>query len=310
MIRQMNRLLAGGMPFGVIIAGIIGIMQPSLFIWFTDKIAYFLGVVMLGMGMNLSADDFKTVIEKHRSILTGILLQFIFMPAAAYFIAFVFNLAPDAAAGMILLGACPGATASTVITYMAKGDIALSVSLTMLSTFLAPILTPLLLLFFAGKWISIDFFAVLLSIMEMVFLPVAAGILFNRFCGAAAEKVRYIMPVVSAMTVIILVGTVVSLSAGTLADMGLKILAAVVLYNTCGLAAGYFSARFFIVEEASVRTLAISTGMKNSGLAASLAIMHFTAAAGIPAAIFSVWHNVSGSLLAAYIKNRKKQQLR
>ena len=308
MLNKAIDLFTKSMSIGVIAAGVLGIVHPSAFFWFSDKIPYFLGVVMLGMGMSLTSDDFKTVIKNPRAAVIGTVLQFTIMPAIAYFLVKIFSLPPDIGIGIILLGACPGATASSVITYLAKGNVALSVSLTMVTTLLAPIATPLLVLLLAGTWIKINFFAMMISIIEIVVVPVSIGILFNRFFAAYCAKIRFFMPAISTATIIILVGTVVSLSADVLINSGLLILAVVIIHNLCGLFLGYVSAKFFISSEKDVRTTAISVGMKNSGLAASLAVIHFTAAGGIPAAIFSVWHNVSGSLFATYIVNKDNKR--
>lgn len=305
MLKQISKLITSGMPFGVILAGVLGIIEPQLFFWFADKIAYFLGVIMLGMGMSLTTTDFKTVLKNPRLIIVGTVLQFTIMPILAYALIKIFPLPADVAIGVILLGACPGATAASVITYLAKGNVALSVALTMVTTLVAPIITPFLLLIIAGTWVEINFLSIMISIIEIVIIPISIGILFNRFFAAYCTKIKIAMPAISALTIIILVGTVVSLSADVLLNSGLLIFAVVVIHNLCGLLLGYWAAKLFITDKAAIKTIAINVGMKNSGLAASLAVLHFTAAGGIPAAIFSVWHNISGSLLAAYIRKHE-----
>lgn len=300
----MNKIISfctKNMAVGVILAGVLAVVSPGTFEPLSPYMAWLLGIVMLGMGMSLRPRDFKLVFSQPKNIAVGALLQFVIMPILAYLLIAVFPLPPEIAIGVILVGTCPGGTASNVITYLARGDVALSVSMTMANTILAPLVTPFLIWVLAGTWIQIDFISMMISITQMVLLPLLAGVAVNELFGRHLARINAIMPLVSVAVIILLVGIVVSLSADTLLASGLIVLAVVVLHNLCGLGLGYTFARIFKLNEPQKRAMAIEVGMQNSGLAASLAVIYFTAAGGIPAAIFSVWHNISGSLFASYM---------
>ncbi len=304
MLNKIVNFCTKNMAIGVILIGVVGVILPDLFKVFSDKMAYLLGIVMLGMGMSLKASDFKLVFSQPKNIAIGALLQFIIMPLSAYLLIMLFPLPPAVAIGVILVGTCPGGTASNVITYLAKGDVALSVSMTMANTILAPIVTPFLIWILARTWIEINFVSMMFDITKMVLLPLLIGVAFNQLFDKQVANINRFTPLVSVAVIILLVGTVVSLSADVLLTSGLMVLAVVILHNLIGLVLGYSFARLFRLDEAKVRAMAIEVGMQNSGLAASLAVMYFTAAGGIAGAIFSVWHNISGSLFASYMVNK------
>lgn len=309
MVKTVIKFCTQNMAIAVILIGIIAIIKPEYFVVFSDKIAYLLGIVMLGMGMSLSIQDFKLVFKQPKNIFIGTMLQFIIMPLIALLLINLFELPPQIAIGVILVGACPGGTASNVITYLARGDVALSVSMTMCNTFLAPIVTPFLIWLLAGAWIEIDFIKMMLDIVKMVIVPLFIGIMLNQFFSKQVQKCNQIMPMISVSVIVILVGTVVSLSADTLLSSGLIIFAVVILHNLAGMSLGYIFAHKLKLGIKKERAMAIEVGMQNSGLAASLAILYFTAVGGIPAAIFSVWHNISGSLFASYMVNKDDKQI-
>lgn len=230
------------------------------------------------------------------------------MPFVAWGLVRIFALPPELAIGVILVGTCPGGTASNVISYLAKGDVALSVSMTMATTLLAPIVTPALTWLLAGAWIHVSFLSMMISIVQMVLVPVLLGLGVNHFFARGVKKVLPAMPVVSVVTIVILVGCVVSLSASRLFDVGLLMAVIVVLHNVFGLTLGYLMAKLFRLDSKKSRTVAIEVGMQNSGMAASLAVLYFNPAAAIPGAIFSVWHNISGSLIANYFSRRDEKR--
>ena len=217
------------------------------------------------------------------------------------------QLPPAIAIGVVLVGCCPGGTASNVISYIAHADVALSVSMTMVNTLLAPFVTPFLVWLIAGTWVDIDFVAMMVSIVKMVLLPLILGIGMNSFFPRQVSRVIRVMPMLSALVVILTVGCVVSMSGRTIVDNGLVILCVVILHNLCGMLLGGFFARRFGLDKAQCRAMTIEVGMQNSGLASTLALMYFTAAGGIAGAIFSVWHNVSGSLFASYCVGRDEE---
>jgi BASS family bile acid:Na+ symporter len=263
---------------------------------------------MFGMGMTLKVEDFKRVLQHPKEVAIGVGAQFIIMPLVALALVKVFALPPELAIGVILVGTCPGGTASNVIAYLAKGDVALSVSMTMTTTLLAPIVTPALTYFLAGAWIDISFTAMMISIAQMVLAPVILGLLVHHFMADTTKKIMPAMPLVSVICIVLLVGCVVALSASKLATVGLTMAAIVILHNAFGLALGFTAAKILHMDARKARTVAIEVGMQNSGMAASLAVMYFNPAAALPGAIFSVWHNVSGSLVANFCVRRDNRE--
>ena len=289
----------------VIIVAVAALILPPAFTWVTPKISLLLGVVMFGMGMTLKVSDFRAIFKNPKEVLAGVLAQFTIMPALAYILAKIFSLPPELAAGVILVGTCPGGTASNVMTFLAKGDVALSVSMTMTTTILAPIITPLLTWLLAGEWIQISLSEMIFSICQIVVLPIIFGIFINSLFSELVEKVSKILPLISILAIILIVGGVVSVNAQKLLEVGLIIGGVVMLHNLFGYFFGFIIARLLKMNWAKSKAISIEVGMQNSGLATSLAIMHFGAAAAIPGAIFSVWHNISGALAANFLAGKK-----
>ena len=266
----------------------------------TSWISPLLGLVMFGMGLTLEWKAFATVFARPLEVSIGVLCQFVLMPLLAWGLARLFHLPTELAVGVLLVGCCPGGTSSNVISYLAKGDVALSVGMTTVSTLLAPVITPLLMKFFAGAVIPVDFFAMFRSILQVVILPVALGLLVKRFLPAFSAGVIPALPAFSTIVIILIVISVVAANAVKLRDCGILIMAVVVLHNLSGYALGYLAARMMRFTADKARTVSIEVGMQNSGLACSLAATHFPnlAMASVPGALFSVWHNISGALLA------------
>ncbi len=288
----------------VIIVAAIALFEPSSFKWAAPKITILLGVVMFGMGMTLKPRDFKLVFQRPRDVFIGALAQFTIMPLLAWCLAKAFDLPPELAAGVILVGTCPGGTSSNVMTYLARGDVALSVSMTMTTTILAPIVTPLLTWWLAGAWVDISLTAMMLSIFQVVILPIVLGIVLNTLFEAQIQKAVKILPLISVMAIILIVGGVVSVSSQRIMETGLLIMLVVMCHNLLGYGIGFLLAKACHMDIAKAKAISIEVGMQNSGLATSLAMLHFGAAAAIPGAIFSVWHNISGSLAANYLSNK------
>jgi BASS family bile acid:Na+ symporter len=255
---------------------------------------------MFGMGLTLSPKDFRIVLSRPKDILLGCLAQFTVMPLLALALTWAFSLPKELALGVILVGCCPGGTASNVITYLAKGDLALSVGMTATSTLLAPILTPFLVWLLAGTMVEVDTVGMLLSIVYVVIAPIVAGLLCQHFLPRLTKGVVPYLPACSSVTIAVVVGIIVSHNADRLLVGGLLVVVVVMLHNVCGLAIGYLLGRLLALPDAKRRAISIEVGMQNSGLASSLATLHFAAypLATIPGAIFSVWHNISGALVA------------
>lgn len=296
------------MALFVLLIGVVGAARPQTLTWVGPYVGWLLGVVMFGMGMTLTFQDFKRVLQRPWEVLLGVVAQFLIMPLAAWFLVWLFALPAELAIGVVLVGTCPGGTASNVISYLAKGDVALSVSMTMATTLLAPVVTPTLTWLLAGSWIEVSFTAMMISIAQMVLLPLLLGLTAHHFFERTVEKILPVMPVVSVVTIVLLVGGVVALGAESLLDVGLLMAAIVVLHNAFGLVLGYGMARLFRLDSKKARTVSIEVGMQNSGMAASLAVLYFSPAAAIPGAIFSVWHNISGSIVANYFARRDERK--
>ena len=296
------------MAIFVIAIAAIALFEPWTFKWAAPKVTILLGVVMFGMGMTLRIRDFKLVFQRPRDVFIGALAQFTIMPALAWLLAKGFGLPPELAAGVILVGTCPGGTSSNVMTYLARGDVALSVSMTMTTTILAPIVTPLLTWWLAGEWVEISLSAMMLSIVQVVILPIVLGIIINTFFEATVQKVVTLLPLISVTAIVLIVGGVVSVSSQRIMETGLLIMLVVMCHNLLGYGIGFLLAKLLHMNMAKAKAISIEVGMQNSGLATSLAMLHFGATAAIPGAIFSVWHNISGSLAANYLASRMNKE--
>ena len=292
----------------VLLVAAVSLWWPASFLWIdTWYINPMLGVIMFGMGLTLSPQDFRIVLSRPKDILIGCLAQFTVMPLLAWGLTWAFALPKELALGVILVGCCPGGTASNVITYLAKGDLALSVGMTATSTLLAPVLTPLLVWLMAGTMVEVDTVGMLLSIVYVVIAPIVVGLLCQRFLPKLTQGVVPYLPALSSLAIAVVVGIIVSHNAGRLLVGGLVVILVVMLHNLCGLGFGYLIGRVLGLAEAKKRAISIEVGMQNSGLASSLATLHFAAypLATIPGAIFSVWHNISGALIARLYTMKK-----
>ena len=285
----------------VLVVAAVALFWPASFLCIdTWAINPMLGVIMFGMGLTLSPDDFRIVFSRPKDIIIGCLAQFTVMPLLALGLSWAFALPKELALGVILVGCCPGGTASNVITYLAKGDLALSVGMTATSTLLAPLLTPLLVLVLAGTMVEVDTIGMLLSIVYVVIAPIAVGLIFQRYLPKFTKGIVPYLPAFSSIAIALVVGIIVSHNASRLLVGGMIVVLVVMLHNLCGLSLGYIIGRLLGLAEPKKRAISIEVGMQNSGLASSLATLHFAAfpLATIPGAIFSVWHNISGALVA------------
>ncbi len=290
----------------LLLVSAIAFVYPQAFAWLTQYITWFLGIIMFGMGMTMTLADFQTLIEHPKGVVIGVLAQFIIMPTIAYVLTVVFRLPLDMAIGVLLVGCCPGGTASNVITFLAKGNVGLSIACTTVSTLLAPLLTPLMFYLFAKQWIDIDASAMMMSVLQVVLLPIVLGLTARTLFKQQVSRSIQIMPLVSVTAIIIIVAAIVANSKAAIISSGLFLLLLVILHNGFGLLLGYFGAKFFGLPIPDRRAIAIEVGMQNSGLGVALAAVHFATmpVAAVPSAIFSVWHNISGSLLATWWQKR------
>lgn len=285
----------------VFAAAVLAFLFPDALSRIRPKVInYLLGVVMFGMGLTLNLEDFKVVFSRPKDIIIGCLAQFTIMPLLAWVLARVFRLDDALALGVVLVGCCPGGTASNVITYLAKGDLALSVGMTGVSTILAPLLTPVLTWALAGHSVHVNVFGMLLSILWVVILPIVIGLIIKSLWPKFTDKAVDYLPAFSSVAIAFIVAIIIAANADKLLAGGMIIVLVVMLHNICGLGLGYFIGRLLRLSEPKKRAISIEVGMQNSGLASSLATLHFAAypLATIPGAIFSVWHNISGAIVA------------
>ena len=300
-MKKLCDFIARWMGVMVLIVAALSLTVPASFVWIdTWAINPMLGAIMFGMGLTLSPADFKVVLSRPKDILIGCLTQFTVMPLLALALTWAFSLPQELAIGVILVGCCPGGTASNVITYLAKGDLALSVGMTAASTLLAPLLTPLLVWLLAGTMVDVDTVGMLMSIVYVVIAPIVCGLLCQRFLPKLTKLLTPYLPAFSSIVIAMVVGIVVSHNAARLLTAGLLIVAVVMIHNLLGLAIGFTVGRLLHLQRPKCVALSIEVGMQNSGLASSLAVLHFAAypLATIPGAVFSVWHNISGALVA------------
>lgn len=300
-------------PIWVIISAAVAYLYPGTIIALNlnQYVSILLGVVMLGMGLTMSPTDFKMVLTKPGLVLLGVAMRCILMPVIAYIIAQLLRLPSELAAGLILVGCCPSGTASNVMALLAKGDTALSVTLTSVITLLSPIVTPISFYILAGSYIHVELWPMFLSILCVVIIPVAVGILFHLINARFVEYIRIVVPIISVVAIIIIIMVVVAGNAQMLSSMAGVALIAVILHNGLGLATGYGFSRLFGLTKPQSRTIAFEIGMENSGLAVVLVgVAGLNPIAAIPAAIFSVWHNLSGSVLAGIWSSQVENEAR
>ena len=300
-MKKLCQYISDYMGVLVLLSAIVALTFPELVSQVKPTVINpLLGVIMFGMGLTLRADDFRIVFSRPKDVIIGCLAQFTVMPLLAWLLARVFALDEALTVGVVLVGCCPGGTASNVITYLAKGDLALSVGMTGVSTLLAPVLTPLLVLLLAGKTVDVDVVGMLLSILWVVILPIVAGLIVKRLWPRQTTAATAYLPALSSLAICAIILIVIAANAQKLLSSGLVVMLVVMLHNVGGLAIGYVVGTVLGMSAAKRKAVSIEVGMQNSGLASSLATLHFATypMAAIPGAIFSVWHNISGALVA------------
>lgn len=294
----------------VVVAAFIAAQFPETFKMFVPWIPYLLGIVMLGMGLTLTFKDFAEVTKNPKAVIIGVIAQFIVMPSIAFMLAKLFNLPPDLAIGVILVGSAPGGTSSNVMTYLAKGNTALSVACTTVSTLLAPLLTPAVFYLFASQWLEIDATGMLISVLQMVLLPIFVGVVIRSIFKQKIAQFSQTMPLISVIAIMLIVTAVVAVSKDRIIESGLLIFMIVVLHNGLGYLIGYAVSRLLKLPVYDSKAIAIEVGMQNSGLGAALAALHFKAnpLIAVPSAVFSFWHNISGPILAMFFASMKDEK--
>ena len=306
-LEKVSAFFGKWMALIVIAVAALALFAPQTWLWVkTSWINWLLGIVMFGMGLTLKMSDFKVVFSRPKDIIIGFIAQFTLMPLIAFVLTKVFGLPTEIAVGVILVGTCPGGTSSNVMTYLSKGDVPLSVGMTAVSTLFAPLMTPLLTLLYAGQRVDVNAVAMFLSIVKVVLVPIALGLVCNYFFGKVTSQIVRILPLISTIAIIMIIASVVSANSARLKTVGALVVIVVVLHNLLGYATGYGVGKLLHLNATKCRALSIEVGMQNSGLATSLAATHFAQypLATIPGAVFSVWHNISGAVYANLLAAR------
>ncbi|AKK03661.1 bile acid:sodium symporter family protein [Corynebacterium epidermidicanis] len=299
-------LAVAAFPLIILVGAVVAFFFPAPFVPMAQYITYMLMVIMFTMGLTLTVPDFQEILRRPIPIVIGVLAQFIVMPLGAVAVAKAFNFNPQLAVGLLMLGSVPGGTASNVIAYLAKGDVALSVAMTSVSTMLAPFVTPLLMLGLAGAETDVNASAMAISLMKSVLIPVTAGLVINFFAERWVAKILPILPWLSIFAILMVVLPNVAKNSAKLATVGLLVVLAVILHNMLGYLLGYVAARVTRQPVEACRTTAIEVGTQNSGLATGMAAQFFSAEAALPSAVASVLHNVNGAIYAALVRWRAK----
>ena len=300
-MEKVSSFIGKYMAWIVLVIAAAALFWPGTCLWIQTKwINYLLMIVMFGMGLTMKLGDFAVVFRQPRDVIAGCLAQFIVMPLLAFGLGRVFGLSDELLVGVVLVGTCPGGTSSNVITYLSKGDTALSVGMTSINTLLAPFLTPMLTYLYLRTSVSVDVKAMFMSIIQVVIVPIGLGLLINKVFGNYTQKIRDALPSVSVTAICLIVAAVVSHNSEKIRATGMVIFAVVILHNILGYLCGYLVGIAFRMDLPRKKAVAIEIGMQNSGLATTLAGSAFPgmAMATVPGAIFSVWHNISGAVLA------------
>ena len=305
-IYKISELIVKYMAVIILIVAFFSLYFPANFLWIdTSYINYLLMLVMLGMGLTLKSDDFVLVFSHPKEIAFGAFSQYAIMPILAFGLSCLFHLDAALMAGVILVGTCPGGTASNVITYLAKGDVALSVCMTSVNTLLSPILTPVITYSILKTTVGTNIGALFTGIINVILLPIILGIIMNKFLPEFSKKITKILPVISVVAISLIIASIMSHNTEKILSAGVIVLVVVIFHNILGYILGFGIGKLLRLNNAKIKAFSIEIGMQNSGLASSLATTVFPATpeAAVPGAIFSVWHNISGAILASIYKH-------
>ena len=296
----LNQLISKYLMILIIGFSCIAYIVPSLFSWAIAYTPFLLGIAMFGMGLTIKFEDLCTVLRHPKDICIGVLAQYTIMPILAWGICHIFTLSPDIAIGVILVGCCPGGTASNVITYIAKGDVPLSVGMTITSTLIAPIVTPLLILYLGGTWVNVALLPMIITMVKVIIVPILLGAIIQYVCKSRINTLTSVSPIVSMIAIILLIAAIIAINRDKLLISGLETLIVVGIHNILGMLLGLGVGYILKLRYDKTTALAIEVGMQNSGLAVTLAATNFALnpLATLVGAIFSIWHNISGVIFA------------
>ena len=305
--------LLSGFSFTVLIfaAVSISLYYPAPFIQIgsfkmNTLIVPLLQIIMFGMGTAMSIADFYGVIKMPKGVIIGVICQFLFMPLIGFILASLFQFSPEIAAGVVLIGSSPSGLASNVMAYLAKANVALSVTLTAVATCLAPIMTPLMMKLYAGAFVPIEFWSMMLSIIKIVIIPITLGLVFNQLFHGKTPWLDKLLPKVSMVAIGLIITVITASGRDNLLSIGILLILTAIIHNLLGYFLGYWSCRLIKMKEQDCRTIALEVGMQNGGLASGIALeMGKVATIGLAPAVFGPWMNISGSSLATWWRNKK-----
>ena len=309
-MKKISKVLTKYMAVMVILIAALALFVPKSCIWIQSSwVNYLLIIVMFVMGLNMNLEDIAVVFTKPRDLILGCVVQYVAMPVLAFGLGKMFFLDEELLAGLIILGCCPGGTASNVMTYLSKGESAFSIGMTAVTNLLSPIVTPVLTYLFLRKTISVDVKSMILAIIFVVIVPLLLGMVINRILSRLTENVKYILPSVADIAIFLIVASTVSHNSDRIRATGIKIIIAAILLNLLGYLFGYIFGSSFMMKMKRKKALTLEIGMQNSGMATSLAVAAFPgmAMAAVPAAVFSVWQYVSGAVLAGIFRKISKK---
>ncbi|WP_165209452.1 bile acid:sodium symporter family protein [Streptococcus tangpeifui] len=309
-VEQFSKWLSKWFTVIVIIWAAFNYVLPQTSTWVIPNTSYLLGIILFGMGLTLTTEDFVRISKRPIPVILGTVAHYIIMPGLAWLLCLLFHLKGATAAGVILVGSCPSGTSSSVMAFLAGGDVALDVSIEVLSTLLAPLMLPTLLSLLAGQFIAVPAAKLFLSTLQIVVVPIVLGVIVHRLLAHKIDLVIKLMPLISQAAILLIIGAVVSANhANIFTSATALVIPVVMLHNLCGYGLGYGFSKLLRLKEPQQKAITFEVGMQDSSLGATLAIKYFAPQAAIPSTIFSIWHNISGSILSSWWKNHSKETL-
>lgn len=306
-LEKFSKWLSKWFTIAVILWSIFNYCLPNTSAWVIPNTAYLLGIILFGMGLTLTTEDFKRIAQRPIPVILGTIAHYVIMPGLAWLLCLIFHLKGATAAGVILVGSCPSGTSSSVMAFLSGGDVALDVSIETLSTLLAPIMLPALLSLLAGQYVAVPATSLFLSTLRIVVVPIILGVLIHSIFGKKMNTIIRIMPLISQLAILLIVGAVISANhANIFTTATAVVIPVVILHNLCGYTLGFTFSKLLKLEEPQQKAITFEVGMQDSSLGATLAIKYFVPQAAIPSTIFSIWHNISGSILSSWWKNHSK----
>lgn len=306
-LTDFSRQLSKWFTLVVIIWAFFNYLLPQTSTWVIPNTSYLLGIILFGMGLTLQTEDFVRISKRPIPVVLGTVAHYIIMPSLAWLLCHLFHLTGATAAGVILVGSCPSGTSSSVMAFLSGGDVALDVSIEILSTLLAPIMLPLLLSILAGQFIAVPAASLFLSTLRIVVVPIILGVLVHTLLGKKINAIIQLMPLISQVAILLIIGAVVSANhANIFTTATALVIPVVMLHNLCGYGLGFAFSKLLHLKEPQQKAITFEVGMQDSSLGATLAMKYFVPQAAIPSTIFSIWHNISGSILSSWWKNHSK----